>query len=96
LSQALRDLAVEGAGHILARRAGGSKVSVTGARANIRRILIREIYKALPPRLRKVPFGVTTLAHVRDELAERYGFNVSIETIQKDVKKIGRRNLRGE
>jgi hypothetical protein len=92
----LRDLAIQGAQHILARRAGGRKQNVTRARAGIRLILIAGIYESLPLRLRKFPFGETTLARVCDELAERYGFNIDIETLKKDVKKIGTRKLRGE
>jgi hypothetical protein len=90
----LWDLAIVGAEHIFARRAGGQKPKHSGGRAAIRRILIEEAYPELPCNLRKTPTGLETIGALRDILAEKYGFNYSVETIAKDIKKIGSSVLR--
>jgi hypothetical protein len=96
----LTDLAVVGADHILARRAGGRTPRQPAARGEIRRILIRSIFggsfRGLPPRLRKTPTAPRTLEKVRDILKQQYGFKVSEATVLKDVQKIGTRKLRGK
>lgn len=90
----LRDLAVVGAAHIRARRAGGQKPKSSAARGIIRRILIEAIYPGLSSRLRKTPTGAATIARICDLLSEKYGFAASEETVLKDVRKIGTRKLR--
>jgi hypothetical protein len=92
--QVRQALAEEGARHVLARRKGGRKPRDQQVRGEIRRILIMELYRSLKPSLRRRPMGTTTITRVRDLLAEKYGFNVSPDTILKDVKKIGSERLR--
>ncbi len=64
------------------------------ARREIRRLALEGVYAALPKLLREKPTGQTTIAKARD-LLSRCGFNVSEETVLKDVKKIGTAKLRG-
>ncbi len=88
------DLLAEGARHLLARREGGRKPRPEQARREIRRLALEGVYAALPKLLREKPTGQTTIAKARD-LLSRCGFNVSEETVLKDVKKIGTAKLRG-
>jgi hypothetical protein len=90
----LLDLAAVGADHILARRTGGRQPRDTVTRGEIRRHLIIESYPRLKAGLRKTPTGVRTIGKLRDILAEEYGFDVSEDTIRKDIMKIGTDSLR--
>jgi hypothetical protein len=53
-----------------------------------------EVYRSLQARLRRTPTGAITITRIGELLAEKYGFNVSPDTILKDVKKIGIKKLR--
>jgi hypothetical protein len=90
----LWDLAILGAEHILAVRAGGKKRRNSVVRGAIRRHVIQALYSELDPELRKSPTGAETVGTIRDILAEKYNFNYSVETVSKDIKKIGTAALR--
>ena len=96
----IRDLAEVGAKHILDRRSGGRKPTISSSRGEIRRMLVSIIFEGqgswaglLPPRLGKTPTSPRTLRKVR-ELLEQCGHKVSEATVLKDVRKLGSRSLR--
>jgi hypothetical protein len=90
----LRDLAEVGATHILARRAGGQKRRTPAVLADIRRILVKLVYRDLAPGLQKTPTGARTIARIRDVLAEEHTIDVSEDTIRRDIREIGTSSLR--
>jgi hypothetical protein len=91
----IRDaLTEEGARQLLSRRAGGRSNS-QGVRAGVRRQLITELYRDLSPCLKRTPTGARTITRITEILAVKYGWNVSSDTVLKDVKEIGTACLRG-
>jgi hypothetical protein len=90
----LSDLAEVGAIHILARRAGGQKRRTPAVLGDIRRILVKLVYRGLAPSLQKTPTGVRTRARIRDILAREHNIDASEDTILKDIQKIGSSSLR--
>jgi hypothetical protein len=57
-------------------------------------ILIEDLFEKRAPGFKKTPTGVRTVNHIQKKLAAQFNINVSVDTLIRDIKKIGTAKLR--
>jgi hypothetical protein len=88
------DLMIAGMHAVNAHRRGGRTRRIPEVRAEIRRMIIEDVaYPQLSKARQRTPNGENTLKCISEFLA-KCDFNVSHETIRRDLKLIGTQRLR--